>query len=246
MKRPDQGLREAQPSRVDLGSPCEACPVRPLSICSDLTIEELADLERIATKITVNAGAPIFDEGELATHRYNVTNGCARIYKLLGDGRRQIIGFLFTGDFLGLANGEMYAYGAEAVANCDLCRFPQRKLEDLVFRFPALKTRLFGVANNELAIAQDQLLLLGRKRAKEKVVTMLLMFSKRAERRSMPDNLVFLPMTREDIGDYLGLTTETVSRTITQLKTKGMIRLEAGNNVRLLDIDALVAMSEGF
>ena len=115
-----------------------------------------------------------------------------------------------------------------------------------MFRFPALKTRLFGVANNELAIAQDQLLLLGRKRAKEKVVTMLLMFSKRAERRSMPDNPVFLPMTREDIGDYLGLTTETVSRTITQLKTKGMIRLEAGNNVRLLDIDALMAISEGF
>ena len=62
MKRPDQGLREAQPSRVDLRSPCEACPVRPLSICSALTIEELSHLERSVTKITVNSGAPIFDE----------------------------------------------------------------------------------------------------------------------------------------------------------------------------------------
>jgi CRP/FNR family transcriptional regulator len=246
MNCPHQGLRDAQPSRVVLGSPCGACAVRPLSFCSDLTIEELADLERIATKITVNAGAPIFDEGEPAAHRYNVTNGCARIYKLLGDGRRQIIGFLFPGDFLGLANEEIYAYGAEAVANCDLCRFPRRKLEDLVSRVPTLKTRLYGVARKELAIAQEQILLLGRKRAMEKVATMLLMFSKRAERRSTPDNPVFMPMIREDMGDYLGLTTETVSRTITQLKTKGVIRLEAGNKVRLLDIDALVAMSEGF
>ena len=102
------------------------------------------------------------------------------------------------------------------------------------------------VASNELALAQDQILLLGRKRAKEKVATMLLMFSKRAKRRGMPDNPVFLPMTREDIGDYLGMTTETVSRIITQLKTTGVIRLEAENNVRLLDIDALAAMSEGF
>ena len=229
-----------------VGSPCAACPVRPLSICSGLSIGELSDLEKIVTNIVVKAGASIFDEGEAATHRYNLTSGCIRIYKLLGDGRRQIIGFLFPGDFLGLAIDDEYAYGAEAVVESHLCRFLQRDLEDLISRYPALEKRLLGVTKHELAIAQEQMVLLGRKSAEEKVVTMLLTFSRRAQHRGQSENPVFLPMTRADLGDYLGLTTETVSRTMTQLKTTGVIRLENDNHVRLMDMEKLDEMAEGF
>ncbi len=239
-------LQQAKSRDNLVGSPCAACPVRPLSICAGLSIDELSDLEKIITNIVVKAGAPIFDEGEAATHRYNLTSGCVRIYKLLGDGRRQIFGFLFPGDFLGLAIEDEYAYSAEAVVESHLCRFPQRDLEELISRYPALEKRLLGVTKHELAIAQEQMVLLGRKSAEEKVVTMLLTFSKRAQHRGQSENPVFLPMTREDLGDYLGLTTETVSRTMTQLKTKGVIQLKHDRYISLIDIEKLNEMAEGF
>lgn len=239
-------LNDAVPRDGAVESPCAACPVRPLSICAGLSLEELSDLERIVTRATLKAGAPIFDEGQPGDHRYNVTAGCVKIYKLLGDGRRQIIGFLFPGDFLGLAVDEEYAYSAEVVADTDLCRFPRAALDELMIRYPALEQRLLGAMSNELAIAQDQMVLLGRKSAKEKVATMLLMLSRRASKRGVSANPVSMPMTRADIGDYLGLTTETVSRTFTQLKTTGVISLEPGNQVRLNKTETLEELSEGF
>jgi CRP/FNR family transcriptional regulator len=242
----DEVLQPAKPQHDLAASPCAACPVRPLSICSGLSIDELSDLERIVTSVVVKAGAPIFDESEAATYRYNLTSGCVRIYKLLGDGRRQIIGFLFPGDFLGLALEDEYAYGAEAVVTSELCRFPQRDLEDLISRYSAMEKRLLGATSNELALAQDQMVLLGRKSAEEKVVTMLLALSKRAQDRGQVENPVHIPMTRADIGDYLGLTTETISRTLTVLKTKGVIRLENDHHIRLMDMDKLIEMTEGF
>jgi CRP/FNR family transcriptional regulator len=153
---------------------------------------------------------------------------------------------LFPGDFLGLALEDEYAYGAEAVVTSELCRFPQRDLEGLISRYSTMERRLLGATSNELAIAQEQMVLLGRKSAEEKVVTMLLTFSKRAHHRGQAENPVFLPMTRADIGDYLGLTTETVSRTMTVLKTKGVIRLENDHHIRLMDMDKLIEMSDGF
>ena len=242
----DQTLQPAQSRDKLVRSPCAACPVRPLSICSGLSIDELSDLEKIVTNIVVKAGAPIFDEGEAAIHRYNLTSGCIRIYKLLGDGRRQIIGFLFPGDFLGLAIEDEYAYRAEAIVNSDLCRFPRRDLDELLSRYPTLEKRLLDATSYELAISQEQMVLLGRKSAEERVVTMLLTLSKRAKHRGEPENPLFLPMTREDLGDYLGLTTETVSRTMTQLKIKGVIHLEHDRYINLIGMEKLNEMAEGF
>jgi CRP/FNR family transcriptional regulator len=223
-----------------------ACPVRPLAICSGLSTDQLPDLEKIVTHSVVKAGGTIFDEGEKAAYRYNLTVGCVRIYKLLGDGRRQIIGFLFPGDFLGLAIGDEYAYGAEAVTETHLCRFPSRELEQLFNRYPNLEKRLLDAASHELAVAQEQMVLLGRKMAEEKVVTMLLTLSKRARRRGEAENPVYLPMTRGDLGDYLGLTMETVSRTITELKAASLIAQEERHYVRLLDPERLQEIAEGF
>jgi CRP/FNR family transcriptional regulator len=98
---------------------------------------------------------------------------------------------------------------------------------------------------SELVAAQDQMLLLGRKSAKEKIASFLLKLSRRAERRGHPHNPVYVPMSRSDIGDYLGLTTETVSRTFTQLKTAGTIRLLDGHRVDLARVDELEAIAEG-
>ena len=158
----------------------------------------------------VEANQTIFAEGEGADALFNVTAGTVKLYELLPDGRRQITGFLVTGDFLGLAMNENYAYSAETVTPTSLCQFPRRKMEALLDEFPKMQRRLFSMASNELAAAQDQMLLLGRKTAREKICSFLLMLAQRQSRRGHKDNPVYVPMSRADIADYLGLTTETV------------------------------------
>lgn len=240
-------VRTAVPADPDWIDPCSGCSVRPLTICAPLSPRELTVMAEIVTPVTCEAGQPVFDEGEPSTHLFNVTRGAVRVYKLLPDGRRQVTGFLFPGDFLGLSNGEQetYAYSAEAMTEVDLCRFPRRSLEVVIEENIKLEKRLLRMAANELAVAQDQMLLLGRKTARERVASFFLSLSERAVKRGQPGNPISVPMSRTDIADYLGLTTETVSRTVTQLKTEHLIRLLSGGKIELADMDALRDLASG-
>jgi len=224
--------------------PCGSCPVRTLAVCAALEPEELRRLAEISQLQSVEAGQTIFGEDDPADSLYNVTTGTAKMYKLLPDGRRQIIGFLIAGDFLGLAFSETHGFTAEAVVPTWLCRFPRRRLEVLFEEMPRLQRRLFTLTANELALAREQMLVLGRKTAREKIASFLVMLSNRAARRGHRDNPVFLPMSRADIADSLGLTTETVSRTFTQLKTGGVISLQEGSRVLIGDMNALADLAE--
>jgi CRP/FNR family transcriptional regulator len=226
-------------------NPCAACTVRDLAICRVLDDGELQRLAEIATNLQFTARQPVIDEGEPADFLFNVTSGTVRLYKLLPDGRRQITGFLHSGDFLGIALNEDYAYSAEAVNQVTLCRFPRRKLEALLDTFPHLEKQLLGVASNELVQAQDQMVLLGRKTAKEKIATFLLSLSKCQKNVGGTPSPVSLPMSRADIADYLGLTTETVSRTFTALKRIHAIHLLDSSMVELPDMAALEKISYG-
>ena len=230
---------------AEQSSPCAACAVRDMAFCGVLSDQEIPQLLSILQVIRVEPHAPIIDEGETADYLFNVTQGAVKLYKLLPDGRRQITGFLFEGDFLGIAMNERYAYSAEAVVGVSLCRFPRRKLEALLDEFPKLEKRLLGMASNELVQAQDQILLLGRKTAQEKIVSFLLNLSDRTVKRGSEPSPIALPMGRADIADYLGLTTETVSRTITHLKRDGLIRLMQGGRVDLPDPNALRDLADG-
>ncbi len=228
------------------GSPCAACEVRHLAVCSALETDDLDELDAILTHKELNAGDVLFDEGEPAKNVYNLTSGCLKLYKLLPDGRRQITGFLFAGDFVGLANSDDYIYSAEAVNDVALCRFEKQKLDALMSTHVSLEKRLLGMARFELAEAQEQILLLGRKTAKERIASFILMLSERAERRGEPGNPVVFPMNRNDIGDYLGLTTETVSRTMTRLRKSGAITLDSDRSIMINKRDDLVDMADGF
>ena len=240
-------LQESRPRpfAVPRSSPCEACTVRGLTLCAALEERELTEMAAIVTTVELSPGDPLFDEAEPAEHVFNVTAGAVKVYKLLADGRRQMTGFLFPGDFLGLANEETYAYSAEAITHTALCRFPRRKLERLLERYPKMEHRLLAMASHELAAAQEQMLLLGRKTAREKVASFLLMLSRRATQRGQAGDPVSVPMSRNDIGDYLGLTTETVSRTFTQLKQGGGINLLQDRKVELADRARLESIAEG-
>lgn len=215
--------------------------MRALSVCGALDVEDLHRLDRILTHLRVGPGKIVFMEADPAEYLFVLTEGCIKLYKLLADGRRQITGFLFPSDFLGLALLDQYAYSAEAVTDSALCRFPRRQLERLLEEFPELEKRLLGVASNELAAAQDQMMLLGRKTAEEKVVSFMLLLQRRAARRGESAPAIELPMSRADIADHLGLTTETVSRCFTRLREKGLL---AFKNPHVLNVRDPVAMAE--
>lgn len=228
---------------VQTDSPCAACPIREIAVCGALESTELGALTAILDGVVVESGTVVFYEGDPAEHVFNVTSGSVRLSKLLPDGRRQITGFLFPGDFLGLAFNETYSYSAEAIQPAELCRFPRTGFEKMLDGHPRMERRLLGLASNELATAQDQMVLLGRKTAREKLASFLIMLSRRAERRGQGANPVNVPMTRTDIADYLGLTIETVSRTFTDLRKSGLIEQLPDHDVRLTGPDDLLEIA---
>jgi CRP/FNR family transcriptional regulator, anaerobic regulatory protein len=145
-------------------------------------------LDAIATPAALDRDQPLFREGESADNVFEVTSGTIRVFKLLPDGRRQIIGFLEAGDFLGLSFNENYLYTAEAVTPASVRRFSRRRLDALIDENQEVRRRLMAITANELLTAQDQMVLLGRKTAKEKLCTFLMNLSgeggpARSERR---------------------------------------------------------------
>lgn len=239
VKRPDA----IAPASVG-GKSCVDCLVQHLAVCSVLDHGELNRLNALLTPIELARGEPLFHEGEPADHVFNVTAGTLKLFRLLPDGRRQITGFLFPGDFLGLADKADYICSAEAVTEVSLCRFQRQKLDDFFKEAPQLEGRLLDMARSELAAFQDHMLLLGRKSAKERIASFIMMLSEGAVRRGLGANPVTIPMSRGDIGDFLGLTTETVSRAITNLKRSGVITAGRDRKISIADMAALAALAE--
>jgi len=245
-------MAAAEPFRVvaqrlgSLPAPCAQCDARERNFCAALDPTELAEVAKVMTEATLPPGGMLFHEGTPADYVMNVTGGAVKLFKLLGDGRRQILGFRFAGDFLGLSAGADYVYSAEALNESRLCRFPRKKLDGLRERFPRLDRRLLSLSIEELTAAQEQLLLLGRKTAEERLVSFLILLSQGQVRRGLKPDPITLPMTRSDIADYLGLTIETVSRTFSALKKKGLIELQDTTHVHLVDRDKLEEIAAGF
>ncbi len=224
---------------------CSVCEVRHLVFCAALKDEEIGSLARLASRRRVTANELLFQEGDPADDVFNLVAGTLKLYKLLPDGRRQITGFLFPGDFLGLASRHGYSYAAEAVSDCVLCRFPRLRLEALFRAYPGIESRLFAYANDELAAAQEQMLLLGRKTAIERVASFLNRLAQRGGEPGQGAEGLPLPMSRADIADYLGLTIETVSRTFTRLKEQRLIDLPSPRSLVVTNAAALKELAEG-
>ena len=217
---------------------CDDCKVRLFSVCGALDPSELDELDRISQVRHFDPKTALFDQGALAGSVFNVTEGIVRLYKSLPDGRRQIVGFALPGDFLGLALMDRYGVAAEAVTKVKVCRFARSAFLAYVDGRPHLLRRLHEFAGHELSLAQDQMLLLGRRTAEEKVAAFLLNLQTRYGRIGTTSVNVPLPMSRQDIADYLGLTIETVSRTMTKLSRDKAV-LVVPDGVRLLNAGRL-------
>ena len=163
----------------------------------------------------------IFAEGDRAAFFYKVVSGAVRTSKLLSDGRRQIDAFHLPGDFFGIESGDEHRFSAEALGDTTVIAYRRCGLDALALSDAAFARQIVAAMMRSLERAQEHMLLLGRKTAMEKIATFLLDLSSR-----LPDSgHVDLPMSRTDIADHLGLTIETVSRSLTQLERQGIIGL---------------------
>ncbi len=236
--------RDVRPTAASPSIPCHRCEVRNRTFCAGVEPEELHRLDAIATEVNLKPRQNVFFEGDQAGFVFNVRRGMVGASKSLPDGRRQITGFLYPGDFLGVALHNAYVYNAEAVTGVTLCRFPRPELRALFDDFPKLEIHLLSLMANELATAQDQMLLLGQNSAKERVASFLLMLAQRAELCGETGRLLNLPMNRLDIADYLGLSMETVCRTLSTFRKERLIDYEMSKSVVLWQRDPLESMAE--
>ena len=225
------------------GRACETCSVRGRAICGALNDDQLEQLAEVSGTTNVRRGSTLIMEGDSARNFYVLVSGALTLYKLLPDGRRQITGFAFDGDFVGLAEDGLYPQSADALVDTELCRMPRDNFDDLCVKIPNLGRKTLEQARCDLAAAQNQLVLLGCKTAQEKVATFLLDLHHRAESRGNTSQLVDLPMSRSDIADYLGLTIETVSRTLTKLRKSNAVSIPNTSGIVIEDMDLLEEMS---
>jgi CRP/FNR family transcriptional regulator len=223
--------------------PCQSCAVRDQSIFAVLSDQELREVSKIITSVSLAKGATVFFEGDENTYLFNVVSGAVRLSKLLRDGRRQITGFSFPGDLFGLSVADEYAYTAETLSETSLCRFNRASLIKLLNRFPRLEHRLLELAANELIEAQAHMLLLGQKHLMEKVSTTLFYLMRRIGERRGDATVIELPMGRTDLAEYAGVAMESVSRSLTQLSKLNVIRLPTASSVHIIREDELERLS---
>jgi CRP/FNR family nitrogen fixation transcriptional regulator len=177
----------------------------------------------------------LYAEGDDARSFYKVVSGVVRTCRFLSDGRRQIDAFHMEGDVFGFEAGADHRMSAEAVSDCTVIAYRRRGLEAIVFHDDRLGNWFFAHAMTSLALAREHSLLLGRGSAAQKIAV----FLQEIADREGNDNAADLPMSRQDIADYLGLTIETVSRTLSQLERDGIIALPTARRVELKDRRAL-------
>lgn len=221
------------------GHPCQGCEVRDTAVCGILDCDNLEQLKNLGWTLKLAPGQALFHEGDPVTRVFTLTRGTLKLYKLLADGRRQVTGFMHPGDFLGISVDDEHAFSAEALEPAQLCWFPRNRFDDFVEQHAPMERELYRIAAHELAAAQEQFVLLGRKTATERIASFILRLSERSNA-----NTVHLSMSRSDIADYLGLTKETVSRVLSALKRERVIRLDALDEIRILDRAMLQELAE--
>ena len=224
---------------------CAVCKIRSYSFCRCLPEEKLKYLSGISVEKEFKNKQTIFLQQEEANNLYNITKGNVKIYRLLSDGRIQIIGFLYPGDFFGSYKKEKYNYSAEAIGEVRTCVFNQETLDNYLEENMKLAKELLHMTSHELTLAQDRMGVLGKMNANERVAQFILNISDQRARIGWQNNPVSLPMTRQDIADYLGLTLETVSREISRFKTANIIKLMNLKQIFIVDKEKLTKICHG-
>ena len=228
---------------------CSQCIVRNRAICAGLEPDELYTLGQLGRRQRVKKGQTVVWEGDDSVVVANVIKGVLKVSMSISDGREQIVGVVFASDFIGRPFGQQNPHSVTALTDAELCIFSRSTFDSFARQHPALEHKLLRRTLNELDRAHEWMLLLGKKTATERIATLLLEMSARlGETGCSAENGALdafeLPLDRQQMGDVLGLTIETVSRQLSLLKADGVINLPdrrtvaIQNRARLQDLSA--------
>jgi CRP-like cAMP-binding protein len=225
----------------------EAMPARPTTYAARHAAAEDGLSGRLiyGPTRTFETKEHIFREGDVVAHVYQVEAGHVCIYKMLPDGRRQVIDFAYPGDMIGLGAMGEHSSNAQVTNRARVRLIPVASLRQVMRDDAALGFKLYEAMSRELSAARELLLTVSQRTATERVASFLLALSRRNERNGEDPAEFVLPMTRNDIADFLGLTIETVSRTFTKLRCEGVIDLAQSVLVTIVDAAALARIADG-
>ncbi len=222
---------------------CGDCPIRHRAVCARCEDAELARLEEIKYYRSFPAGQTVIWSGDQMDFVGSVVSGIATLTQTMEDGRRQMVGLLLPSDFVGRPGRMAAAYDVTATTDLLMCCFRKKPFEAMMIETPHVAQRLLEMTLDELDAAREWMLVLGRKTAREKIASLLAILARRQAAlgaQQSRDILFELPLTREAMADYLGLTLETVSRQISALRQDRVIVLEGKRHVRVADFDRLL------
>jgi CRP/FNR family transcriptional regulator len=225
MNEMNSSLLSAEDRDVEVPSTCRKCEARRLGVCAAMTPSQLRELNRFTTRRELHPGAEIQGQGESISTYANVIRGVVKLTKVMEDGRQQIVGLQFAPDFIGRPFLEVSGVTAEAATALEICSMSKAVLDRLVNANAKLEHRILRQTLVELDDAREWMLTLGRKTAREKVASFLYMLASHAETGEGLCAEFEIPLKRQDIGDFLGLTIETVSRQITSLRHDKIIEV---------------------
>lgn len=223
---------------------CADCPIRHRAVCAKCEADELATLEDIKFYRNFSAGQTVMWAGDRMDFVASVVSGVAALTQTMEDGRTQMVGLLLPSDFVGRPGRDRASYTVHASSDLVMCCFRRKPFEQLIENTPHIAHRLLEMTLDELDAAREWMLVLGRKTAREKIASLLSIIARRDAllgRSGYSKKLTFdLPLTREAMSDYLGLTLETVSRQMSALKKDGIIILEGKRKITVPDMDRLL------
>lgn len=197
-------------------------------------------LEQASIVRTLDPHTYLFDQYSEARGVYVLEKGVIMIERSSAAGRRQILGFSYPGDFIGLTHNDFFEYSVQSLTQAEVREFPMGEFMRLSDASPALKSNVNRIGGSVFSHAIDQVFALGQKKAHERVCYLLLEIRNRGV--GPDDETIELPMTRQDIADYLGLTMETVSRAMRRLRNDGIIEIESSQTVKLLQPDTVASL----
>jgi len=223
---------------------CGDCPIRHRAVCARCETDELVELEGMKYYRSYEAGQTLIWSGDRMDFVASVVTGIATLTQTMEDGRRQMVGLLLPSDFVGRPGRPTAAYDVTATTDLVMCCFRKKPFEDMMARTPHVAQRLLEMTLDELDAAREWMLVLGRKTAREKIASLMAIIVRRDATLKLKGGrgpLVFdLPLTREAMADYLGLTLETVSRQISALRKDGVIVLDGKRHVTVPDLNRLL------
>jgi CRP/FNR family transcriptional regulator len=224
---------------------CPHCPTQASTRCTDSWHNDVTDFIAIGVDLRYRNREPILEEDGSGDFAHIVLEGLVRLHRSLADGRRLVQGFALPGDFLGFSMDKRHTYAATALGPVSTCKISRKAYFKFLEVKPHLMRRLLAEITSELTLANDHMMLLGRFTVRERTAAFLLNMRDRWQRVSGHSTYIALPMTRQDIADFLGVTIETVCRMISTFAREKLI-LVVPDGVRVLDVTRLETIANRF